>query len=1131
MKKHIKTRIIALCSALMICHSVGFRIAAQNFPIIQSPPRYMRELSRLVAETASDDDFGEIRLTVGEPEMVVDGETRQITDDERIVPYIDENSDLQIPAEVIDDAGLNGSGFLSEEELEKQGYDVDYNMETDSLTVFDSYSSCRLIIKTSGGKPGEDGGALARVSMPGDRYVLQYADRYDAMRAAELFRTSEDILACVPDRRVHVDAISNPDASSVCWGSVYAQADSFMQNLPDAGSLPHIVVAVVDTGVDMEHPFLQGRIADGGWDFINDDDDPTDDQSHGTHCAGIIRDATPDNVKILPVKVFDENGGGYLALAMTGVSYAAEMGADVVSMSFGVIYGKNFVETEESIDIIYGDDVLATCRNHDTLLVAAAGNNMTNADGRFFPACLEEIIAVSSVDKFGGRSYFSNYGDYVDLAAPGDSILSSVPGGGYETMSGTSMSTPLVAACAALLRTEDDERTAEQTRRILQDRARDCGTPGKDMYYGYGIVSVSPVHTELTSVAFAAREFFINVHGSFELKVLYTPFYAKESALYFEVSDPSIAEIKYVNTVYAYGSGTTQITVRTADGRLCDTCTLHVLGSPVLRSIQGVYAGSGGDRSNGVIALRNDGTPEMMGFGKENYFGYYTCSSRYSWFNLWKDRYNFVSGIRDIWGTPLGTYFTNDQGELFAVGTQEIRSRDEPQQFSSEPWQIMMPDDNPLTRIIQVQNYWALRADGTVWHIRGAMAEQVVLKDETPLEGICSLHQYAAISESGEVYVLLHTKKNENGIRSSTKYASPVHAEGIDPQNIADCIIPYIVFDETESYPILWLLRDGTVWAQGSNYNMFGRPGTKTHSTPKQVIKFLRDPLTEVIQIEVLPQKNIAYALCADGTIWLWGDLTSDHGNEYWGTGIKPDVLSGYPKCMQTDESTILTGVKSLLPSQGERMLLLMEDNTVFWAGDTVITKNPNEDMFAPGAGFGFTPFAIPMEISDHQVVLQPDAEDVECQLVIPVKEFTVDTPSAFVRVGDTFSFQTSLTPEHANNRSVIWWSSDPKIASVSEDGTITANACGKVTISAIAASGRDVSVDCTLRVLPAASGRMIGDSDGDDRITLKDVTQIARYLAGGWNVVIDLINADMNGDGVINLKDVVLLRRCLVGA
>ncbi|PWR69760.1 peptidase S8/S53 subtilisin kexin sedolisin [Methanospirillum stamsii] len=243
-----------------------------------------------------------------------------------------------------------------------------------------------------------------------------------------------------------------------------------------------IVVAVIDTGVDYTHPDLAaniwtnpGEIAgngiddDGngyiddvhGYDFINNDNDPMDDNGHGTHCAGVIG-AIGNNgvgiaglswkVKIMPLKFLRADGNGDTAASLNAIAYARRMGADVISCSWG-----GTAKSQALGDAISSTNVLFAC---------AAGNAGSNNDiTPHYPSGFssDQIISVAASDDDDGIPSFSNYGaSSVDLAAPGDWIMSTYPtalGHQYVKMKGTSMATPHVAGLAALLLSKDSSLT------------------------------------------------------------------------------------------------------------------------------------------------------------------------------------------------------------------------------------------------------------------------------------------------------------------------------------------------------------------------------------------------------------------------------------------------------------------------------------------------------------------------------------------------------------------------------------------------------------------------------------------------------------------------------------------------
>lgn len=256
-----------------------------------------------------------------------------------------------------------------------------------------------------------------------------------------------------------------------------------------------VKVAVIDTGVDYTHPDLGANFA-GGYDFVNNDSDPMDDNDHGTHVSGII--AALDNdagvvgagpqASIYALKVLDASGGGYWSDIINALDWASANGIQVVNMSLGA-----------SSDAPGVHDAIKSAYNAGTVLVAAAGNS-GNCGGKSntvgYPARYEEVIAVGATDQNDLRPCFSSHGDQVEFAAPGVSVLSTVIGGGYASFSGTSMASPHVAGTVALVlangsladQNGDGVVNNVDVRLWLRSTADDLGNFGKDNEYGYGLI-------------------------------------------------------------------------------------------------------------------------------------------------------------------------------------------------------------------------------------------------------------------------------------------------------------------------------------------------------------------------------------------------------------------------------------------------------------------------------------------------------------------------------------------------------------------------------------------------------------------------------------------------------------------
>jgi thermitase len=267
------------------------------------------------------------------------------------------------------------------------------------------------------------------------------------------------------------------------------------------GSLS-IVVAVVDSGVDLSHPEFAGRLLPG-YDYVNWDSTPNDDYGHGTHVAGILAAAANNaagiaglapTVKLLPLKVLDATGAGSYWDIATAVRRAADSSAQVINLSLG-----GFAD-----DTVLRDAVnYALQRN--CLVVAAAGNcaqggnqcgNQVNP--LFYPAAYPGVVAVAATDHYDNWAAYSGYRSYVALAAPGglvtDQIWSTIPGG-YGFKYGTSMAAALTSGAAVLAWTLAPAASYAQIADILKNTADKVGpypyTGGRNDYFGYGRLNVA----------------------------------------------------------------------------------------------------------------------------------------------------------------------------------------------------------------------------------------------------------------------------------------------------------------------------------------------------------------------------------------------------------------------------------------------------------------------------------------------------------------------------------------------------------------------------------------------------------------------------------------------------------------
>ena len=326
----------------------------------------------------------------------------------------------------------------------------------------------------------------------------------DGMSANAIDRISQmaGVVSVSAERKAHTLFTPNDPNRNLQWGldtiNAYEAWDITRGN-------HSVVVGVLDTGVDWTHPDLAANIwsdADGyhGYNFIDGNRQPMDDNVnsydengvwqpgtytyHGTHVAGVVG-AVIDNsagvagiaqALLMAVKVMNDSGEGTDATVASGIRWAVDNGADVVTMSLGV----DGMSTTLNNAISYAS-------NHGVVMIAASGNSGSSEVS--YPAANPKVIAVGAVDSTEDPTGFSNYGTNLDIMAPGSSIYSTMASGGYQYLSGTSTAAPYVAGVAALLLTVNPALTPELVGNTLNSTAIDIRTTGYDEYSGWGIVN------------------------------------------------------------------------------------------------------------------------------------------------------------------------------------------------------------------------------------------------------------------------------------------------------------------------------------------------------------------------------------------------------------------------------------------------------------------------------------------------------------------------------------------------------------------------------------------------------------------------------------------------------------------
>jgi thermitase len=315
-------------------------------------------------------------------------------------------------------------------------------------------------------------GGLAVVQVPAGANVADFV--------AEL-KAQPGVQYAEPDTLVYTTVMPTDPYAHIQWGLATIGAPSAWDVTEGAS----VKVAIVDSGVDLNHPDLVGRIDTVyDYDFVNRDATAQDDDGHGTHVAGIIAATLNNDIgiagvankcTILPVKVMNSVGTGTSSNVADGIRWAADCGAQVINLSLGAPTSSSAIDAAVQYAV-----------SKDCVVVAASGNDGVNSV--YYPAAGANVIGVGSTDSLDSRSGFSNYGPKVDISAPGSFIFSTLPGGGYGYMSGTSMATPEVAGVVALIRAKNPTWNRTMVERQLLGTTLDLGVTGRDNYFGYGRV-------------------------------------------------------------------------------------------------------------------------------------------------------------------------------------------------------------------------------------------------------------------------------------------------------------------------------------------------------------------------------------------------------------------------------------------------------------------------------------------------------------------------------------------------------------------------------------------------------------------------------------------------------------------
>jgi thermitase len=325
-------------------------------------------------------------------------------------------------------------------------------------------------------------GGQVRESIPGIGVQVVTVPKGQAKEKVKAYSSNPRVAYAEPD--FVVEAVGSPDDPWFVkqWGMVKVQAPEAWEVTTGSS----IDIAILDTGIDLDHPDLASKIA-GNINF-SDSGTVDDVHGHGTHVAGIAAASTNNGIgvaglgyaaTIMNVKVMGDTGSGAYSWIASGIVWAADNGAEVINMSLGGSSASQVLE-----------DAVHYAWSKGVVVVAAAGNS--GSDSPLYPAYYANCIAVAATDPNDARASWSNYGDWVDVGAPGVNIYSTIRNNAYGYMNGTSMATPHVAGLAALVFTTVSDVNGngflnDEVRSRIESTCDDIGVSG----IGYGRINAA----------------------------------------------------------------------------------------------------------------------------------------------------------------------------------------------------------------------------------------------------------------------------------------------------------------------------------------------------------------------------------------------------------------------------------------------------------------------------------------------------------------------------------------------------------------------------------------------------------------------------------------------------------------
>jgi subtilisin family serine protease len=315
-------------------------------------------------------------------------------------------------------------------------------------------------------------------------HVVELPPGMDEVKAMQILKKDRRLKYVELDMALAPSASVNDPSYSNSWALPKIEAPNAWDKANGSG----VTIAILDTGVNGSHPDLAANMVPG-WNIFDNNADTSDVHGHGTSVSGAAAMVGNNGAgsagvawgaKIMPVRISSPDGWAYFSTIAQGVNWAADNGARVANVSYGVS-GSASVQSAANY-----------MRSKGGVVVVAAGNSGVDEN----IAAHDSMLSISATGSTDVRPSWSSYGNYVDLAAPGVSIYAPTRGGGYANVSGTSFSAPITAGTVALMMSANAKLTPADVDAILKSSAVDLGTAGYDPYYGYGRIDAAKAVTQ-----------------------------------------------------------------------------------------------------------------------------------------------------------------------------------------------------------------------------------------------------------------------------------------------------------------------------------------------------------------------------------------------------------------------------------------------------------------------------------------------------------------------------------------------------------------------------------------------------------------------------------------------------------